>query len=223
MKSEYLIFNIAIVTGPVLFSFDRHVRFVRQWLRVLLCTFIVSIPFLFWDILANGRHWSFNSRFIMPLRILGLPLEEGLFFLTVPFACLFIWEIILVKVKPSQKIRSRFLPFLHLPFMISGALFLYIGKEYTGLALCMLGIAIFSDLQFKTGLIQYPMFYGYLLIVTGLILVFNGYLTARPIVLYGIQYQLDIHIWTIPVEDFIYGLSLILMNTVLYQKLRKRP
>ena len=57
-------------------------------------------------------------------------------------------------------------------------------------------------------------------IVTGLILVFNGYLTARPIVLYGEAYQSGYRILTIPIEDFGYGFTLMLFNTLLYEKLK---
>jgi lycopene cyclase domain-containing protein len=39
-------------------------------------------------------------------------------------------------------------------------------------------------------------------------LVFNGFLTARPVVLYGEAFQLGLRIYTIPVEDFLYGFGL---------------
>ncbi|MEM1010483.1 MAG: lycopene cyclase domain-containing protein, partial [Myxococcota bacterium] len=53
--------------------------------------------------------------------------------------------------------------------------------------------------------------------VFALTFVFNGYLTARPVVLYGRSYQLDLRLWTIPIEDFIYGFSLVTWNTTLLE------
>ena len=65
-----------------------------------------------------------------------------------------------------------------------------------------------------------PKTYLYLVVVWSLILVFNGYLTARPVVLYGEAYQIGYRILKIPVEDFGYGFTLMLFNVMLYEKLR---
>jgi lycopene cyclase domain-containing protein len=62
-------------------------------------------------------------------------------------------------------------------------------------------------------------FYLYLLLVLMFTLIFNGYLTWRPVVTYSVQYQLDFRIFTIPIEDFVYGTALIFMNTSIYQKI----
>ena len=62
--------------------------------------------------------------------------------------------------------------------------------------------------------------YVYLAIVSVLILIFNGYLTTRPVVLYGEAYKIGYRILTIPVEDFGYGFTLMLFNAMLYEKLR---
>jgi lycopene cyclase domain-containing protein len=53
-------------------------------------------------------------------------------------------------------------------------------------------------------------------------LVFNGYLTWRPVVLYGEAYQLGLRIYTIPIEDFGYGYALILLCRILYEFLKRR-
>lgn len=50
-------------------------------------------------------------------------------------------------------------------------------------------------------------------------LIFNGYLTARPVVMYDAAYQLDWRVGTIPIEDFIYGYALIVSVIVVYEKL----
>ena len=53
-------------------------------------------------------------------------------------------------------------------------------------------------------------------------LIFNGYLTWRPVVLYSEAYQLNIRIFTIPIEDFGYGYALILLCTILYEYFNRR-
>jgi lycopene cyclase domain-containing protein len=43
--------------------------------------------------------WSFNDQYITGIKFMGLPLEEILFFLTVPFSCMFIYACLNYYVK----------------------------------------------------------------------------------------------------------------------------
>jgi len=45
----------------------------------------------------------------------------------------------------------------------------------------------------------------------------NGYLTWRPIVIYNPDQFLGIRLWTIPLEDFLYGFGLITITIVLWE------
>jgi len=185
---------------------------------MLIAIVIPAIPFLLWDALVTGAHWHFNPLYVSGIKIINLPIEEILFFITVPFACLFTWEMIIRRVKEKQTDLQglRLLLYLALPV---GIYFFSIGKQYTGLTLSFIFIANLVDQFLRTNLLFDKRFYLYLLLIVIFTLIFNGYLTWRPVVTYGVKYQLDFRIITIPVEDFFYGISLLWMNTSLYKRL----
>jgi lycopene cyclase domain-containing protein len=219
MRWEYLIFNIIIVSGPVFLSFIRSVHYFKKWKYAFMAIIPVLIPFTIWDSMVTGRHWWFNPEYVSGLYIAGLPLGEWLFFVSVPFSVLFIWEIFSVKTEHRISEKLKIIKFLLMCLSIFGIVFWFMGKEYTALVLFALSITGFVDWRLKTEVLARPNTYIYLSIVFLLNLVFNGYLTARPIVLYDAQYQLNFRIYTVPVEDVFYGFALILLNTSLYEKI----
>ncbi|MGB9591461.1 MAG: lycopene cyclase domain-containing protein, partial [Candidatus Kryptoniota bacterium] len=53
----------------------------------------VLTVFVVWDILAvEAGVWSFNRSYIIGIRFAQLPLEEILFFISVPVASILVWE-----------------------------------------------------------------------------------------------------------------------------------
>ena len=178
------------------------------------------VPFVIWDILVTGSHWWFNEAYTLDFRFLGLPIGEWLFFITVPFGCLLVWETL-----PHARLSTSLRPLRHIRTVLYAALPIGIwvfstGVQYTGLVLCCFGLVGLADTFLKTDLLGQPKTYLYLGIVSILILVFNGYLTARPVVLYGEAFQSGYRILTIPIEDFGYGFTLMLFNAMLYEKLK---
>jgi lycopene cyclase domain-containing protein len=92
---EYAIFLLICLAGPLLLSFHPHSKLRREWRRALISVFVAAVPFWMWDVMAVHRgHWSFNPQFILGLNILNLPIEEALFFLVIPFCCLWVWILV---------------------------------------------------------------------------------------------------------------------------------
>ena len=221
MKSEYLMFNILILLGPLLLSFDRKVHYVSRWKKVMTAIILVLIPFVVWDSLATGIHWWFNSAYTLDFRIAQLPVEEWLFFISAPFAVLFIWEIFEKRIGNPVSEKLKIIPKYLTLAILPGILFIWLGKVYTGLTLVSLGIAGLLEIALKVEVLSRKNSYPFFGIVIFLILIFNGYLTARPVVLYDPAYQLDFRIITIPIEDFGYGFALILLNIIIFEKLKE--
>ncbi|MGH1366168.1 MAG: lycopene cyclase domain-containing protein [Calditrichia bacterium] len=220
MKYEYLVFNLIVISGPLALSFDRRVYFYSKWKQAISAILITLVPFVIWDALVTHSHWWFNENYTLDFRLAQLPLGEWLFFITVPYACLFTWEVLRcyeLGARPFYESLSKPMIALLLP----GLWLLSIGKEYTGLVLIALAAAALLDIMLKTNIWRTQQTPLFLAICTVFMLIFNGYLTARPVVLYGTEYQLDFRIITIPIEDFGYGFALLLTNIILFEKFRR--
>jgi lycopene cyclase domain-containing protein len=90
-------------------------------------------------------------------------------------------------------------------------------KEYTILAAASVVFVVLLDGMLHTNVLRKRVFW----IALGVMFIFkipsNGYLTGRPIVLYNAEYFLGVRIWTIPVEDFLYGFGLIALTIILWE------
>ena len=64
--------------------------------------------------------------------------------------------------------------------------------------------------------------WAFVVIVWVLTLVFNGYLTSRPVVTYNQARLSDVRLLTVPIEDFVYGLVLVGGVVLIYEKKRVR-
>jgi lycopene cyclase domain-containing protein len=119
-----------------------------------------------------------------------------------------------VKIEKIKHLRK----WLYL-LIIPGFVLFFKGFEYTGLVFIFITIAVFVDQVLRTDLIAQKRFYLYLAIIIGFTIIFNGFLTWRPVVLYGEEFQMGFRVITIPIEDFGYGISLLFLNTSIFEKL----
>lgn len=90
-------------------------------------------------------------------------------------------------------------------------------KEYTILAFVSVVLAVLFDVFLRTKLLVNKKFWIFWGVMFVLIFIVNGYLTWRPTVQYGEGFYLGVRLFTIPIEDFIYGFSLITMNISLWE------
>ncbi|MBM3244102.1 MAG: lycopene cyclase domain-containing protein [Candidatus Omnitrophica bacterium] len=78
---------------PFALSFYSPLKFYRNIRALFLSIFITVFIFGIWDVFATWRgHWWFDPKGVWGLKIINLPLEEWLFFVVIPFCCLFTWE-----------------------------------------------------------------------------------------------------------------------------------
>jgi lycopene cyclase domain-containing protein len=263
-RLEYLGFNLLVISSPFLLSLFTRNEVIPRLGPALAAVLIPALLFMLWDHLVTGWFWVFNPKYLTGLKIGRLPIEEILFFITVPYASLYLWTNFQILAGPHRPLplllpvlmallsaatgirllagpsRSRRKPgFSVLPRfgpafrdairnhpIKPGTVGLKIlhalptgSLPYTGITLCVWSLTCAADLLFGTGLFRDPLFYVFLVPLFCLTFVFNGYLTARPVVVYNEEIKTTGRIWTIPWEDFLYGFSLITLTFILYRVL----
>ena len=86
----YLWVNLAVLSVPFIASFDKRVAFVKEWKAFWPACLLTMAGFIAWDVVFTARGiWGFNPEHLAGIDVLGLPIEEWLFFITVPYACVF--------------------------------------------------------------------------------------------------------------------------------------
>ncbi len=222
MTYAYLLINFLTILFPILLSFDKRVAFHKSWRYIWPGMAITGLIFLFWDVLFTIKGvWWFNSQYITGIKFMELPLEEILFFLTVPFSCIFIYACLNYYVKWSPPVSLvRWLSTL-LVMLCIVLLMMYFDRIYTavtfGLLLLLILIVQFVRPSYWLG--RFYMAYAVSLLPFYLV---NGLLTSIPIVLYNNHENMAIRVGTIPLEDHFYSMALLMMNVGFFEYFKRR-
>ncbi len=220
----YLLIDLACITIPFLASFYKKHAFYLQWKSFFKANSIVALFFIIWDIyFTKIGVWGFNPDYLTKIYIFNLPIEEILFFICIPYACVFTYFSIcyLVKKNPFQTIE-KYISYSLLLFLVVLAV-LNLAKAYTSLTFILLALFLGYLMLKKVNLTYY--YTSYLLIIP-FFLWSNGILTGtniqQPIVWYNNAENLGIRIGTIPLEDCFYGMLLIFMHIYGFDYFRKK-
>lgn len=188
-----------------------------------MLTMGVFIP---WDVIftINGV-WGFNSDYFLGFEIFSLPLEEWLFFICIPFACVFTHYALLLYF-PNLKLNKVATKAIS----ISLVLILFIlalanyNKWYTLVNFSLAIPLTWLVYKYNPQLLQH-FFLTFLVMLIPFFIV-NGVLTGswidNQVVWYNDAENLGIRMGTIPVEDSIYAYSMILMNLYYFEYLCSR-
>jgi lycopene cyclase domain-containing protein len=207
--SLYLIINILIIAVPLALSFESKISFYKRLKAFFFSIMIVSSIYIVWDAIATIRgDWGFNDNYLLGIRFFSLPLEEILFFITVPYSCIFIYETVNLYIKNKQ-IRIHPYLFISTALILFVSAIIYYEQYYTITVLLFSSIFIITSLLFNKDLIQSSNFW-YTVIITFIpFLVVNYILTSLPIVWYNQSAIWGTRFLTIPYEDFFYSFSMI--------------
>jgi lycopene cyclase domain-containing protein len=222
MEYSYLLINFLTVFFPIVLSFDKRVAFFKNWKFVFPGLLITGLLFLFWDYLFTIYGvWSFNADYIIGFHILDLPIEEILFFITVPFACVFVYECLNYYVKPDLlKQFSSPISYFLIVFSIL-MLILFYDRVYSLITFGLLAVVLIITEFVVKSKIMGRFYLAYLVSLIPFYIV-NGLLTSIPIVMYNDAENVAFRVGTIPFEDHFYSLSMLLINILLFEYFRNR-
>ena len=218
--SLYLWILLIIVSIPLVLSFDRKVHYISRWPAVFASAGIVGVVYIGWDILKTAADvWGFVERYSGSVKLLGLPLPEILFFVAVPFSCLFIYEVVCAYFKERTLKIPRWVWFAAAAILSVLAL---IFRRQTYTLTVLLSVALFFVLgaALQPGLLSSRRFWIAMLLTYIPFLIFNGILTGVPIVMYNDVENWGVRVYTIPLEDFFYSFSLLGFNIFVFRVLR---
>ncbi len=219
MNYLYLLLDFLTVIFPIALSFDKKVAFYKSWKHLIYGFLFIGIPFILWDILFTSQGvWGFNPSYLTGFSVGNLPIEEVLFFVVVPFSCTFIYVCLKVyfpnvKLTGFNNVFYAFLAIYALALTVLGW-----GGAYTMSAalVAIATIPIIMRLKIKTD--HLPLAFVISLIPFFLV---NGVLTGTgiesPIVWYNDLENSGIRFFTIPIEDVVYGWTLIAGNILVYE------
>ena len=226
MKLLYLLVDLLAISIPLLFSFHPKIAFYKTWKELFTAVILVAVPFLIVDSIFTAHGiWSFNPMYITGIYIFNLPLEEIMFFFCIPYSCLFTYYCLNKFYDLSWSVRTEniFCILFSMTLLITGFIFRY--KLYTSSTFISTAIlCIILKFGFHIN------WFGNAIIVFGILIIpfflVNGILTGTgllaPVVRYHPDYYLGIRVISIPVEDFIYGFELFMMNLFLFLRFPKQ-
>ncbi len=220
MEYTYLLINSFTLLVTFVASFDKRLSYYKNWKYLFPAIFITGTTFIIWDVwFTEMGVWSFNPYYLTGITIINLPLEEWLFFITVPYSCVFIYESInyFFKNTSNTNVSKYIALFLGIFLIISAIInsqliYTFITFISTGLVLILLSFTVSSQWLEK-------FFRAYIVHLIPFFIV-NGMLTAFPVVEYNNFENLSIRLFTIPIEDTIYSMLLLIGNIFFFDLFR---
>ena len=216
----YLILDILTLAFPLGASFDKRFVYHQKFKYLFPSIVIVAIPFLIWDVIFTRKGiWGFNSEYLMGIDLIDLPIEEWLFFIIIPFSCVFIYECVKYFKGGLINKKSHKITVVLIIGLMTIAL-MNLERSYTSVTFISLSVCLFLFEFILRVKWLYTFYIAFLWILIPFFLV-NGVLTGAgiedQIVWYNNSENLNIRMYTIPVEDTFYGMLLLVLNISLFE------
>jgi len=222
IKYTYIIILFLTVIICFIASFDKRIQFNKYFGTFLKSAVLVAIPFIAWDVWFTANDvWWFNTNYTIGVVLAGLPLEEWLFFICIPFSCVFTYFCFDKFFNLNWLNGFNNLIVFFSVIVCSVVALVYYNKIYTLItALVTLLTLIYLHFIAHVNWIGKASFV-FLVLMFGFFAV-NGVLTGTglesPIVNYNPNNFLGLRMLTIPLEDAVYGYTQFLLVLYFFKK-----
>jgi lycopene cyclase domain-containing protein len=180
--------------------------------------------FIPWDMAFTQQGiWGFNEKYLSGIQWGNLPMEEWLFFICIPYACLFTiyaFKNLVPKFRFSDKTTAAI--YFSLQTVLIATLLYNYDRWYTAVNFSLALVLLALVFNYKRDVLN--VFFPVFLILLLPFFIVNGFLTGswihEEVVWYNNAENLGIRLGTVPIEDSIYALTMLLMIFVLMEKFK---
>lgn len=222
----YLGLDLFSIAFPLAASFEPRIAYWRKWRGLFTGIMVMIVVFVAWDaaFTAHGV-WGFSDRYTLGVRFLGLPIEEWLFFVCVPYACVYLYEVMRYALRKDVlgRIAGPLAMVMAIALLIIGLMNL--DRLYTAITFISAAAMLTLHALVLRSAYLGRFFIGYALSLVPFFLVngvLTGWLLPEPIVWYNDAENLGIRLGTIPLEDSIYLLFFLLLTITFHERALKR-
>lgn len=224
MGQLYLWINLLAIFFPLLLSFNKLGHFYKRWKTLFISIAIMWIFVVTWDIwFASINVWGFNSKYLIGIEFLHLPVEEWLFFICIPYSFMFLYDQLVILKTPNFFKNIEYI--LDFVFITIAVLFLIFGFPNLYTTLVSVLVILFTLLIKAMKPQNKGIFYISYFIILIPFMIINGILTGsvinEPIVWYNNAENLGIRFFTIPIEDFLYYFLMFEICYLAYEQIKK--
>jgi lycopene cyclase domain-containing protein len=220
MKYTYLLINFFTVIVPLIFSFHPKLRFNERWKYFFIANIPASLFFILWDAwFTTGGVWGFNREYVTGVIIFGLPFEEILFFICIPFACVFTYHCLTRFYDLEWNKRSTAVITTILIIFLLTTGFIFRDRLYTAITSFSTAMIILLAYRINKKIIGRS-FSVYMILLLPFTIVngaLTGLITPEPVVWYDNNENSGVRMLTIPAEDIFYGLEMFVLNIILFE------
>lgn len=220
-----LILNLLILAIIIPLSFNKKVKFHSHFEDTIITILFGSFFMILLERFFMYRGiCGFMPAYQIKTSFFSLPIEEVLFFITIPYSCIFIYEYVRTKFKKDFLLPHIKKINVGVIFILTIVLLFSFYKEYPFTISTLLDIFIY--LYFINKFNNNYMGYFYLSYLISLIpylissiLINNGlwFISKSPIIWYNKDKIFDLKIFNIPLENTIYFMFFLLTYISIYE------
>ncbi len=217
-KWTYALLLLGSIAVPLLRSFENRVAFYAKWPYLFKGILVMMLLYIPWDVIfTRMKIWSFNYDYVLGYYFLSLPVEEWLFFIIITYCCVFVYEVLRFFFPHFYFPKASYALTLILGLLTLTLAFMNTHRIYTFVVMYLSSILLFWQFFTKSHKTWLSHFYFMYFVSLVPFFIVNGVLTSLPVVSYNDSHNLGIRLFTIPIEDSFYFLSMMFITIMVYE------